>query len=90
MRCPKCGLFNPESAMWCDCGFDFSKGEINQADDQKASYLRGLNSERKLLQTIFISIPVLLLYVHGLGMITAFIIFSYQYVREHGFLNWLF
>ena len=23
MRCPNCGLINPESAMRCDCGYDF-------------------------------------------------------------------
>lgn len=23
MKCPKCGLTNPETALWCDCGYDF-------------------------------------------------------------------
>lgn len=23
MICPNCGLTNPDSAMWCDCGYDF-------------------------------------------------------------------
>lgn len=23
MKCPNCGLHNPEEAMRCDCGFDF-------------------------------------------------------------------
>lgn len=27
MKCPKCGLFNPKSAMWCDCGYEFVKTE---------------------------------------------------------------
>lgn len=28
MQCPKCGLFNPETAQRCDCGFDFPSGRM--------------------------------------------------------------
>jgi hypothetical protein len=28
MKCPKCGLINPESALWCDCGYDFKTGIV--------------------------------------------------------------
>jgi hypothetical protein len=25
MKCPHCGLFNPDTALHCDCGYDFDK-----------------------------------------------------------------
>jgi hypothetical protein len=28
LKCPKCGLYNPETALVCDCGFTFIKAEI--------------------------------------------------------------
>ena len=33
MKCPECGLINPESAMRCDCGYDF------QSQRMKESYI---------------------------------------------------
>jgi|SRR6266508_2329265 uncharacterized RDD family membrane protein YckC len=33
MNCPRCNLINPDSALRCDCGWDFSKGTVT------ASYL---------------------------------------------------
>lgn len=33
MKCPNCGLFNPDSAERCDCGYDWPTGRM------KASYL---------------------------------------------------
>jgi len=34
MKCPQCGLFNPPSAMRCDCGWDFNSKTM------KESYLK--------------------------------------------------
>ena len=28
VQCPNCGLFNPETALRCDCGFDFPSGRM--------------------------------------------------------------
>ena len=28
MQCPSCGLFNPPSALQCDCGYDFASGQL--------------------------------------------------------------
>ena len=33
MDCPKCGLVNPETALRCDCGYDFATQSV------KASYI---------------------------------------------------
>jgi uncharacterized membrane protein YvbJ len=27
-KCPKCGLINTETALRCDCGYDFSSGQV--------------------------------------------------------------
>jgi hypothetical protein len=34
MKCPRCGLFNPESALRCDCGYDFETKTIQTSYDQ--------------------------------------------------------
>ena len=31
MKCPRCGLINPESALRCDCGYDFKSHTIKQS-----------------------------------------------------------
>ena len=35
MKCPSCGLINPDTAIRCDCGYDFPSGKI------KESYVAG-------------------------------------------------
>jgi DNA-directed RNA polymerase subunit RPC12/RpoP len=29
VRCPNCGLENPPSAEWCDCGYVFKENRVN-------------------------------------------------------------
>lgn len=31
MKCPQCGLFNPPSAMRCDCGWDFNSKTMRES-----------------------------------------------------------
>jgi len=31
MKCPRCGLFNPETAQRCDCGYDFDTRTVKNA-----------------------------------------------------------
>lgn len=31
MKCPRCGLFNPDSAERCDCGYDFKARTVEKA-----------------------------------------------------------
>lgn len=38
MKCPSCGLLNPDAALRCDCGYDFPSGQVNEpyaAPDRK-------------------------------------------------------
>jgi hypothetical protein len=45
MQCPKCGLENPPSAVWCDCGYDFQKQAMRPAEQtnpQTNPQLRGV------------------------------------------------
>lgn len=37
MKCPHCGLINPESAQRCDCGHDFEKGTIQKPNQGQES-----------------------------------------------------
>jgi len=30
MKCPHCGLFNPDTAQHCDCGYDFDKKVVEK------------------------------------------------------------
>jgi hypothetical protein len=40
MKCPHCALENPESALRCDCGYDFASGKM------ASSYLAASKEER--------------------------------------------
>jgi hypothetical protein len=40
MDCPKCSLVNPQGALRCDCGHDFSKEYVSQKISWKTRFLR--------------------------------------------------
>jgi hypothetical protein len=58
MKCPNCGLINPESAQRCDCGYDFYSNRIEQ------SYLfhKPNKDEKQIFVNLikFFSIPCLI------------------------------
>jgi uncharacterized RDD family membrane protein YckC len=41
MKCPRCGLINPETALRCDCGWDFGTGTAKESYLGKEATLKG-------------------------------------------------
>lgn len=41
VKCPNCGLLNPASAQWCDCGYNFQTGEVAQQDMENGETYTG-------------------------------------------------
>ena len=52
MKCPKCGLTNPDDAMWCDCGYDFEKQRMRVPAPGSAPPAKRLSWKRRLLWTL--------------------------------------
>ena len=69
IKCPRCGLFNPDSVQRCDCGYDFERETVATAEavprrDPTAGVVH-------LLITVMLSIPQLLTFVVG-----SFLVYS--------------
>jgi hypothetical protein len=62
MDCPRCGLLNPPEARRCDCGYDFTKGTVEQA-----YFRQGLPTELKTS----LAMIVLLNFVAGISAFAA-------------------
>ena len=45
MKCPNCGLINPESALSCDCGYDFDLGQMKEKSAAGFSATHSENGE---------------------------------------------
>jgi uncharacterized RDD family membrane protein YckC len=43
-RCPNCRLVNPESALRCDCGYDFDAAELKESLLSDAEKVHGVSS----------------------------------------------
>lgn len=71
MQCPKCRLENPANTTWCDCGYNFSSGQVKRSQAPRTpsapnSSGDGYFSFRKLVS------PSIIKVVHVLGMIALF------------------
>jgi len=64
MHCPNCGLISPDSALWCDCGFDFSK--LSKTDKTNSEKIFKTNKHKYLLHSsytaFFIGILLVIIY----------------------------
>lgn len=57
VQCPRCGLYHPESAQRCDCGYDFASGEVKTSNlvteaDRQSSKLTRRSIPRMVLLTL--------------------------------------
>lgn len=48
-QCPRCGLFSPDGAIRCDCGYDFTTKTV-QSSYLVADTMRKYGGERKLAE----------------------------------------
>ena len=67
MECPKCGLINPESAIRCDCGYDFKSGKV---EDSYLYHGADITKEK----------PLILLHIGLMIVATAILIVIQEYV----------
>ncbi len=57
VQCPRCGVYHPESAQRCDCGYDFTSGEVKASNllteaDRQSSKLKRRSISRMVLLTV--------------------------------------
>jgi hypothetical protein len=45
VKCPNCGLINPETALRCDCGYNFDLGGMDESSVASVSASRPGDSE---------------------------------------------
>ena len=50
MKCPNCGLENPESAIRCDCGYDFASKEAKESYVYKAERFQDFERDGTLTE----------------------------------------
>jgi hypothetical protein len=63
-KCPNCGLYNMESAIRCDCGYDFASGQIEDSYLRNAKSPTGIRSIRERRVTAILA-------ALGIGFITG-------------------
>lgn len=84
MKCPACRLDNPENALKCDCGFEFSTGSMGTASIVKKEIPTSPSSGWKPWQT-YLSAAVVLLIVMGFTRIYYGGGMGFQVVAKHSF-----
>ena len=87
MQCPKCRLENPANAKWCDCGYDFSTGKVDevhkatsrQRNDVTDGSTDGYFSFEKMISPTLIKV----VYVIGMvGIVIAAIYMAFAGTKE--------
>ena len=65
MKCPRCGLINPDNAMHCDCGFDFQTGSAEAERERKEQLSRDMRKQEfaRYIRMIPILIPGIIMLI---------------------------
>ena len=70
MKCPNCGLINPQSTMRCDCGYEFVSGKAANTSDMlrntrkiQESQLSTLSNIRMVLWVIAVELLAIMLLI---------------------------
>ena len=58
MKCPHCGLLNPDGSQWCDCGYNFESRSIKISESDRARIAEVANS--RLTTSIVLAIAALI------------------------------
>ena len=67
MKCPNCGLYNPDSAQTCDCGYNFEKGVVIQENNFKQSYSKNATNVNKKPKYATTYIVAIMWIIAGIG-----------------------
>lgn len=67
MKCPNCGLINPDTAMWCDCGYDFQARAQRKRPELNQTVKRESAPDRRVL-----TIPSVLTYLMFILVLLCF------------------
>lgn len=88
MQRPKCKLENPASAQWCDCGYDFSTGKVDEAHKpatirQQKEVTDGLTDGYLSFEKMISPTLIKVVYVLGMvGIIVAAIYMAFAGTKE--------
>jgi len=88
VKCPKCGLINPDSALRCDCGFDFATGRVKQSYLSQSQPSQPPEGAGQSTNRSSISILVVIL---SAGTAVGLLVFMWQFLMDlHPFVLFFF
>ena len=83
MKCPNCGLINPESAQRCECcGYDFDKGTIEKPYYREEKIIEeqaNTTTSAFCLQSFWQREHNLFIFFHSLYLLPTIIFFSISF-----------
>ena len=72
MKCPNCGLINPDSALRCDCGYDFKSKSIQKSYLSIKEQQRLLASTGQRLGNMFLDFIFYMIFAFAFGLFLGF------------------
>ncbi len=61
MRCPKCGAYYPSGVEYCDCGYNFTTGEIKKKRKSVSQVIKSIKDKIHFRGLFFISVFLMII-----------------------------